>query len=436
MKKSVMLFLIILSVFFASCSQSPTDNSIENMQMDIQENAATENISPQSLTIAVLGSYSCEFDKYLSFFAESNPHISINLTVEDSHDHTHDAEGNCLDEGEHDFLEETIEKLQAGELQADIILVDRNMISALTDSDIITNLEEIDSINVFYQQLDMLEIAKEISSYKKQIVGIPVNIAFSGLIINEALLHAIGADMPVANWNYNDYYALACKLKAYNETTGNQTYIMAPDRPESLYANPVFGFDTTNMFVPDFSSPNFVEYIKTAKEIDEMGLYLFPDHFDQFDSYADNVLFTPVSYIDLHYYEEAGLEDFMILPIPNILGRPPYLNAIMLCLTQNPQEPDIAKAFLAGFLNPQYQYANAFEIKLYKDTEKYDILSNYSDKTLNWIDAVTQYSVPLTLPSKVWEWVETIQLPNGNIDDATLEKWTNRLQEEVELLLR
>ena len=138
-----------------------------------------------------------------------------------------------------------------------------------------------------------------------KIIGIPLNILFAGCIVDEELFAKIGASVPQYTWGYDDFYDIALMLNEYNKTAETKGYLLASSREADQYANLRRGLYQGEESMSIINTPALVDYIKKAKAIEDMGLYLYPDHFEQQENsiFRDDVLLYDIVYFDLHYYD-------------------------------------------------------------------------------------------------------------------------------------
>jgi len=378
-----------------------------------------------------MGPYSCEFAKYISIYNDENPNITLNI-IEHNHDNI-DNENH--EDNEENHYHEIYERFRTGEIQADLIIMSTSSIASFLNDGIIADLSLFESVKPHIDNPNIFDEVIRLCMYDDRIAGIPLNIFYSGLAINEELFAKVETAPPTAGWSYDDYYELALIVNEYNKTAATRVYMLLPSRTAENYAAVTRGFDLKNNYKPLFNTAEFVDYLRKAKAVDDMGLYYYPDHiaFSSFEDainakYGDNLLFHEIIYADLHNYSSVKFIDKNIIPAPTIMGQQPYADAVLLCLSANPINSKIAESFIAGFLSEEYQYKNAFEMQIYRDVNKYDILSTYSPQTIEWIRTVTETYCALILPLDVWDWINSIALPQGKADTINFEQFTEDLQ--------
>ena len=261
-------------------------------------------VEDKNLTIVVFGSYSCEFSKYLSVFNTENPDVTIDF-IEYQHEANHNHDGNNAQQEYDQFILTTCDKLKSGVLQADLILYDSFFAEEYLQKEILADMARYNSINQFINNPNLLDGIARQCYLDGKIIGIPLNILFAGCIVDEELFAKIGASIPQYTWDYDDFYDIALMLNEYNKTAETKGYLLASSREADQYANLRRGLHQGEESMSIINTPALVDYIKKAKAIEDMGLYLYPDHFEQQENsiFRDDVLLYDIVYSDLHYYD-------------------------------------------------------------------------------------------------------------------------------------
>ncbi|MDR2569455.1 MAG: ABC transporter substrate-binding protein [Oscillospiraceae bacterium] len=419
MRQKVVLFVFIFTIVLTSCT--------------IEPKLSSEVADSKSLTIAVLGAPSCEFNKYISYYHEKYPDIVIEF-IQDEHIHHHNDDSDLDDCDEDSFFEKTYTDLLNGDKKADLIILNSyNMISFVQDG-LIIDISQNEAIRAAFDNQEMMDGVKRLCSYDDVIAGVPLNIHYQGLAVNQQLFDLLGIAPPSYEWTYDDLYILGQSLNQYNIESDNNTYLMMPERTSCRYINPIYGIDMEQR-IAGFANQRFIDYMQKGKDLDEMKLFYYPDHLyinsmnDLLNlKYSENMLFHEVLYSELHDYDNARFKDMFILPLPQVMGYPPSFSAILLCISSNAENMDIAEHFLASFICEEYQYENAFEMQIYKDASKYSIMGDYSFHVAEWIAYTTEHSAPLNMPLHFWEWYNTLELPQGTRDSIDFSQWAHSTQ--------
>jgi len=389
-----------------------------------------------TLKIVAVGTFSCEFVKYLNYYGEHYPDVTIEI-IEDDHDHEHDHDNDeDCDEDEPGFYDETLASLRDGNMNADLIILDTFFMADFVDNGLLTDLNGT-TIGEMLDNQELLDGVRRLCEYGDYLAGVPITIHYNGFAVNRVLLDKLGLDMPSMDWTYTDYYNIAQRISQSSENK----YLIMPDRDEGTYINPLYGFDAANGSEPRFSTTGFIDYLRMGKEITDMGVFYVPGHFDyaSFEElmdtrYGENILFTNILYSELHEYERAKFKDMEILPLPGIAGSSPYFGGTLMCLSSRPENRAAAEHFMLMFLSEEYQYENAFEMQIYRDKSKYTIMGAYSQSVTDWIVYCTVNYRAIVMPDEKWRWLGSVELPQGAAVDIDFVSWAEDIQKEAEML--
>jgi len=444
----VFICMLLVAALLGGCARTlpdkkPNTESGSTSDAGIEQTPTRNESSEQSLTFAVLGSYSCELAQYLSVYSEMNPDVSFHF-IENQHQHDENCDESHARQEQNAFVRETCERIKTGELQVDFILYDSLFTGEFVENGLFADMSQSVSIQAFVNNPNLLEGVARLCQYNGKIIGVPLSISYSGYMVNDSLLAAIGAEVPSTDWNYDDLYDIALALDTYNETAETKGYLFAPTHAEHQYINILRGLHHNEEAKPIINTPAFTDYMRKAKKIVEMGLCDYPSHTDHDhdhdhesdDAPRSDVLFTEVSYNDLHGYDAERFQNKHIIPIQTAAGNSPLASSVLIAMSAAPVHSALAESFIAGFLSEEYQYAHAFEMQLYADTEKYDMIATYDEGVKKWIQVATKHCVPLYLSREAWTWANTVELPRGNSDNIDFARWAESVQAEAELFFK
>jgi len=335
--------------------------------------------------------YMVDYDKYLDYFQIKHPEIelqfvSIPMMIIDNRDQFR-------------------LRLMSGEMDVDIITQPSLADPFYFKSGLYRDLSGFPDIDHALNNPEMLEGFREnCTDSSGSVFGIPTGAYYSGYIINTVLFERTGLTLPEPDWTVDDFYALSIQVanrlngggepKAYmgirykSNEDGEDTsyrYRMAAALDSPL----IVGLNSSNGYAPQFDTPEMIQLMKRGKEL--YTLFPYINGYDNRDmSQSDpSLLFwrfdvlTPYGFVnrDQNASFTAEQQAGLLLPFPIDIygnGRSPFLsyNTGFLSIYNRAKNPDDAALFITGFLDEDYQRANAQYFQMYRDASRYANMQN------------------------------------------------------------
>ena len=389
------------------------------------------NKEQEELIVLNIGTYSCELFDFIGKNYVNNDNYNI-IFIQDEHEHDDEEHDEILINS--DYFMDAYQKLINNQLQADLIISDSIMMASHVKNNLFVDLNNVKEIKTLIDNPNIFESVKKLCLYKDMFIGVPLNLFYTGLVINEEMFNEIGIKLPSMNWTFDEFYDISIQVNNFNISNNKNVYLIEAEREPDKYVNIMYGFDTSNNGKFDILSTGFMEYLKKTNEIFNYIIIDYDNHFGSSlddDNFNKNYLFSSIIYADLHNIDSNDLENKKVLPIPLIDNRPYYLHGVMLSLSSNAKNTETAIKFIKDFFNEQYQYENAFEMQIYKDIEKYKLMSEYPIGIKNWIKEFTEKSEPLMTTIDVLRLIDKYELPKKIMSDNELLQWAEIIQKDV-----
>ena len=384
--------------------------------------------------------YSCEFYTFAEVYQAAHPNVTLNL-VGLEHNHEHDAHSE-----DEDPLGEALEALASGAISADLVVFDDVYLHRFTARSLLRDLDEFPALKKTADNPALLDGIARFCRADGAFHMVPLNLAYTGFVINTALFERLGLAVPDKSWTYDDYYDLALRSRQDLNGDGRPDTWLAyvEDNSAFRFINPVYGAAVSGGYALLYDTPEFMDYMKKAEELRELGVFYIPGAHPDADTAeemerlmteemrGEDKLMYPIYFWDLHGYRAEDWEELLVLPLPKRVVDGSRLGGITLGLHAGAGQSALAANFIAEFLSEDYQRAHATEMQLYGDIGKYEKMKNFSPSVVEWLEYSARDCYNFAMPVGLAGWMNTELYPRLASGVLSLEECAAEIRREAE----
>lgn len=168
--------------------------------------------------------------------------------------------------------------------------------------------------------------------------------------VNERLAEQIGWEIPTSRWTWDDFKALAEKVKAWNETAESPIYLLQDDNPLLPYFFQEYQANHVDTFngKADYQSETYLELLRMWKQLQDDGLlYTLPKLLGK--AMQRNVLL----YAYRTNLPSMGQGRYIYPPTETLDSRIPVYSIPCIALNANTPHLEEAVYLLACYLSPE-----------------------------------------------------------------------------------
>lgn len=220
--------------------------------------------------------------------------------------------------------------------------------------------------------------------------------------VNEKLANQIGWEIPTGRWTWDDFLALAEKVKAWNETEDSHIYLLQDEIPILPYFFREFQANHVNVYTgeAEYQSEEYIRLLNMWKNLNDDGL-LYSSPFRLNPSMGRNTL------LYTYYTHLTGMKrDRYIYPPTETLESliPTYL-VPAIALNANTPYLEEAVHFLACYISPEvvakdiyWNIGQQLKDRSWYNTEMWDWGPTVSEENETlWNEMITQGAPELAL---------------------------------------
>lgn len=170
--------------------------------------------------------------------------------------------------------------------------------------------------------------------------------------VNETLANQLGWEIPTGRWTWDDFMALAEKVKAWNETAESHMYLLQDENSLLPYFFLEYQANHVNLFAGEaaYQSDDYIQLLKMWKQLNNDGLLYFSPLVMNTDMVRNTLL-----YCDGTFLPVMEQDKYIYPPTETMESRIPIYVVPAITLNANTPYLEEAVYYLACYMSPEVE---------------------------------------------------------------------------------